>query len=210
MVLTCLRRSSVFSETAKLLEVIYRHDSAVQLSITVRVHAGYVQSPVGFRAQMLYGQHFEPGTTRVASWTQRFVNSSGSTGAAPGFSFNAKPSVNIRLDKTTGAGAQGGLVNRGIGGSGFVFQAGQPYIFELYSWSVKWAGGAAPAVVELRDFTAGTVLARADFTAGNGASAGQPGDSIWNYYNVTLTPSASTSCVSIPWDSDPTIDCGGA
>lgn len=28
------------------------------------------------------------------------------------------------------------------------------------------------------------------------------------HYNFTLVPSASTTCVGIPFGSDPTIDCG--
>jgi hypothetical protein len=32
---------------------------------------------------------------------------------------------------------------------------------------------------------------------------------VWTRYSFNVTPNASTACVSIPFGSDPAIDCGG-
>lgn len=161
---------------------------------------GFAQAPRGFYAEMVYGNLFDAGTESVPGWTSR-VDGQGSTGSATASSFSAKPSMNIVLQ----SGNQAAMVNRGIGGRGMYLQGAQPYTVQVWIWT----GGQTTAFVELRDFTAGangTSLARQEFTV---QSTGPDWGSTWIPYNLTLTPSAGTTCVSIPWGSDPTIDCGG-
>ena len=99
------------------------------------------------------------------------------------------------------SGGENGLKNRGIGGAGLYLEGGKPYTVSLFLWT----GGAPTAFVELFDFTTNTSLARQDFSV---QSAGPDWGSLWVRYNFTLTPSAGTQCVGIPFNSDPTIDCG--
>jgi hypothetical protein len=161
---------------------------------------GFAQAPLGFYAEMLYGRMYDLGTEAVPSWTTR-IEGQGSAAMAPYTSFSAKPSMGLNLQN----GTQAAMVNRGIGGRGLYLQAGKPYTIEVWIWS----GNQPTAFVELRDFTAGvngTSLARQEFAV---VSTGPPWGTTWIKYNIILTPSASTTCVSIPWGSDPTIDCGG-
>ena len=99
-------------------------------------------------------------------------------------------------------GGENGLKNRGIGGAGLYLEGGKPYTVSLFLWT----GNSPTAFVELYDFTTNTSLARHDFTL---QSAGPDWGSLWFNYNFTLTPSAGTQCVGIPFNSDPSIDCGG-
>ena len=171
---------------------------------------GYMQSPRGFYANLIYGAQFEAGTEGIPAWNYaaRGDASGGGMSVMSGFPFNGKPSLNIHMGHSP-ATAQAGAVNRGIGNVGFIFEANRPYVFETFVWTANWTGGAALAFAELRDYTTNASLARVDFWAGQNASAGRPGDSTFTYYNITLVPSASTTCQDVAWGSDPTISCGG-
>jgi len=114
-------------------------------------------------------------------------------------SFSGKPSMGFFISHS---GGESGLRNRGIGGAGLSLEGGKPYTVSLYLWT----GNAPTAFVELYDYTTNTSLARQDFSV---QSAGPDWGSLWVAYNFTLTPSASTACVGIPFGSDPAIDCGG-
>ena len=163
---------------------------------------GFAETPRGFTANLLYASSFEAGTCAVPAWTEYAAGgAAGSAAAASETAFNAKPSLGVRFAK--GAGTEYGVRNRGLCGAGFALTAGAPYEIEIWVWS----GGTPSAFVELRDFVAGTVLARADFTV---QSTGPSWGSTWIRYNFTLTPSAGTTCAGIPFGSDPAIDCGDA
>ncbi len=165
---------------------------------------GFAQAPRGFYANLVYGASFEKGTCSVDSWSQRVTNgASGGTGSTDDCAFSGKGSMDFNYGTPApSGGAQVGLVNRGMCGSGMVFEGGKPYIVDVWVWS----GGQPTAFVELLDFTTNTSLARQDFQV---VSTGPDWGSTWIHYNFTLTPSASTTCTGIPFGSDPTIDCGG-
>ena len=160
---------------------------------------GFSQAPRGFTSNLIYGSSFEAGTEAVPSWTQYSRNSSDAAPVSTDFaSFSSRPSMSFTLSAD---GGDNGLRNRGLGGAGLFLVGGNTYDVEVYIWS-----GATPqAFIELADFTTNTSLARVDFPL---VSTGPDWGSVWVRYNFTLTPSASTSCVSIPYGSDPTIDCG--
>ena len=107
--------------------------------------------------------------------------------------------MSFSLDSDSG---ESGLRNRGIGGEGLALEGGKPYTVSLFLWS----GGTPSAFVELFDTASNTSLARADFAA---VTTGPDWGSTWQQFNFTLTPSAGTQCVGIPFGSDPAIDCGG-
>lgn len=156
-----------------------------------------MQAPRGFYANMVYGSAFEAGTCSVPAWTS--YGSDGWNALATESSFATQPSMGLGLNN--GAKTEYGVMNKGLCGAGMVLEANQPYNVELFVWT----GGNAAMFVQLMDTTTNTVLARQDFTA---TSTGPSWGSTWIKYNLTLTPNASTSCSSIPFGSDPTIDCG--
>lgn len=161
---------------------------------------GFEQAPRGFSANLIYGSSFEDGTQAVPGWTPYSRNS---TDPVPAYvdstSFSGKPSMAFSISH---AGGENGLKNRGIGGAGLYLEGGKPYTVSLFMWT----GNSPTAFVELYDFTTNTSLARADFAV---QSAGPDWGSLWMQYNFTLTPTIGTTCVGIPFGSDPSIDCGG-
>jgi hypothetical protein len=164
---------------------------------------GFAQTPRSFYAGLVYGNSFNSGTISVPSWTTRLSGGAqGSTGLATASSFASKPSMDVNYATPAVANGQVGLVNRGIGYAGFSLVANQPYEVEVW----VWAGDSATAFVELRDYTTNVSLARQDFAV---QSTGPDWGSTWFRYNITLVPTAGTTCVGIPFGSDPTIDCGG-
>ena len=165
---------------------------------------GFAQAPRGFFAEMVYGTSFEYGTQAVGAWQPFFINSSAPVPKTTAYtSFSGRPSLAIEPDTPY---ATVGMANRGIGGAGLVFEAGQSYQAEIWVWTGAGAGNEPMAYFELADFTNGNAsLARVDFKL---ISTGPPWGTDWFRFNATLTPSASTTCVGIPFNSDPTIDCG--
>lgn len=97
-----------------------------------------------------------------------------------------------------------GLANRGLGNHGFALQANQEY--EGYFLAIGLPGTTVDIIVRFVDTNTGAVLASQTipFTAGSNVPA--YGD--WSQVNFTLTPNASTNCVGIAPDSDPTVTCG--
>ena len=162
---------------------------------------GFSQAPRGFSANLVYGSSFEKGTQNVPGWTP-FASGAASSAQPPELadscSFNAKSSMSFTLPS---GGGELGLRNRGIGGAGLFLEGGKPYSVSLFVWS----GNSPTAFVELFDFTTNTSLARQDFKV---ISTGPDWGSTWIRYNFTLTPVSGTTCVGIPFGSDPTIDCG--
>lgn len=164
---------------------------------------GFAQTPQGFSGNLVYGAAFGPGTEGTKPWSSRITgnqSSHPSVGIARGTSFAGQWSMSLY----GGDGqAEVALVTRGIGGSGFSLEAGKPYTFAAWVWK----SSTTTMFAELRDFTTNTSLARVTFDV---VGDGPPWGATWQRYNVTLTPSAATTCVGIPFGSDPTIDCGGA
>ena len=166
---------------------------------------GFAQAPRGFYAEMVYGTSFDFGTQRVSAWHPFWINSSAAAPLMTDYtSFSARPTLGLALDHDF---ATLGMANRGIGNAGLFLEAGKPYTVEFWAWCGAGAGNEPTVYVELVDFTNGNAsLARADFKL---VSTGPPWGTNWVHFNATLTPSAGTQCVGIPFDSDPSIDCGG-
>ena len=163
---------------------------------------GFANAVAGFNANLAYASSFENGALAVPAWTPRqSAGANANIGIARGTAFSTKPSMGVSMPNTAPPAAYGAVVNRGPGGVGIVFEAGKPYSIEVFVWANKDSGVFA----ELRDFAADASLARVDWTA---TASGPAWGSTWIRYNFTLTPVAGTTCVSIPFGSDPTIDCG--
>lgn len=163
---------------------------------------GYAQAPRGFTANLMYDSSFETGTISVPSWRQFTSDGANAAiGLSTSITFSSKASMGISLPGDAPSGAYAGVANRGIGSSGLFLQAGKEYLFETF----MWAGQGDTAFVELHDFTSNTVLASQTFQV---VSTGPAWGSTWIHYNFSFTPSQNTSCESIPFGSDPTIDCG--
>ena len=98
----------------------------------------------------------------------------------------------------------GGLSNRGMGNAGMVFEAGKPY--EGFIWAGAAGASGVSVTVSLEDYTVtpNKVLAMQTFTVQ--PTTGK--NTTFQRYDFTLTPEASTSCVQIPYRSDPSILCG--
>ena len=94
----------------------------------------------------------------------------------------------------------GGLSNRGLGNAGMVFEGGKPY--EGFLWAAAASASPVLVVVSLEDYTATPKRVLATQTLKVQAGPG------FKRYNFTLTPSASTRCIDIPYRSDPLILCG--
>jgi hypothetical protein len=165
---------------------------------------GFAQAPRGFYSEMVYGTSFDAGTQAVPAWHPFWLNSSAAPPKLTAYtSFSARPTLALALDHD---GATLGMANRGIGNAGLFLQAGKPYSVEFWAWCGAGAGNEPTVYVELVDFTDGNAsLARADLKL---VSTGPPWGTNWFRFNATLTPSAGTQCVGIPFGSDPTIDCG--
>ena len=167
---------------------------------------GFAQAPQGFSANMLYASSFGPGTEGTPPWTARIgaggAAAHASVGVARSTSFAGKDSMSLYGGDGTAA-VDVALVSRGIGGSGLSLRAGKPYSFEAWVWRAS----TTTMFAELRDFTTNASLARATFDV---VGTGPPWGATWSKYNVTLTPTAGTTCEGIPFGSDSTIDCGGA
>jgi hypothetical protein len=165
---------------------------------------GFAQAPRGFYAEMIYGNCFDKGTQGVSAWSPFRINSSAPDPALTDYTaFSGKSSLGIELDHDF---ATLGMINRGIGNAGLVFEANQPYEASVFIWCGAGAGNEPNVYMEMVDYTQGNLsLARVDFKI---VSTGPPWGTNWVQYNFTLTPSASTTCVGIPFDSDPLIDCG--
>jgi hypothetical protein len=170
-------------------------------------------------ANLLYGSSFEPRPligNLSSSWVvpqvlPSWVASSlpaNATGEAntlafytTGITFMAHGSMSLTVSAGSPNGTASLVSTRGLGNAGFSLLANQPYEVSLWARSITDQPNAA--YVELRDYTTGASLARADLTVSGNYSVDQD----WLLYTVTLTPSQSTSCVDAGYD-DPEVDCG--
>lgn len=134
----------------------------------------------------------------MVSCLQGINGAIGLDGSAP---LQAFPSLKIIYE--SGSGVYG-LGNRGLGNHGLVLEANQEY--EGYFLAIGQPGTTVDIAVRFVDTITGDVLASQTlpFTAG----AGTPGYGAWAQVNFTLTPTASTTCVGIEPNSDPTVECG--
>ena len=177
--------------------------------------SGYEHQARGFYAQMLVPDSFNAtGFTDAPHWGGNASTDGSFSSARVGWNveksvpsvafvhgtdeasrFHGVPSERLVL---TGKGS-GGLSNRGLANAGMVFEVGKPY--DGFIWAAATAASSVLVTVSLEDYTTTPkrVLATQTFTV-LGTSFGR--------YNFTLTPSASTSCVDIPYRSDPLILCG--
>jgi hypothetical protein len=195
---------------ARAASFLVNASSVVQPLVSPRIMGchhdyGFAQAPRGFYAELVYGTSFDAGTQKVPAWHPFFLNSSAAAPAMTAYtSFSARPTLALALDHD---GATVGMANRGIGNAGLFLEAGKPYTFEFWAWCGAGAGNEPTVYVELVDYTSGNAsLARVDVKL---VSEGPPWGTDWHRFNGTLTPSAGTSCVGIPFGSDPAIDCGG-
>ena len=58
-----------------------------------------------------------------------------SSGFSAGTAFSSRPSMSLSLPSDAPAGAQAGLVNRGIGYAGLSLEGGKPYSFGVWLWT---------------------------------------------------------------------------
>ena len=176
---------------------------------------GYVHQARGFYAQMIVPDSMNAtGFTPAPHWGGNASTDGSFSSARVGWNVEmSAPSVafthgtdeasrfhgvaSARLS-LTGKGS-GGLSNRGLGNAGMVFEGGKPY--QGFLWAAAASASSVVVTVSLEDYTTTPkkVLATQTFTVQT---------SNFERYNFTLTPSASTGCIDIPYRSDPLILCG--
>jgi hypothetical protein len=167
------------------------------------IDPGYENEPVGYRANLIYGEAFEgaPSTNGPSSWNS--VASGGTAGSSasdPSTPFGAKglPSMKVTITTPAGTGVVGAS-NRGLGNSGYFLSGGKDYVGFCF---VKVPAGSGPVILvaQFNDYTGAGVLASVSQAVSPAA------DGSWVRVNFTLTPSASTTCVGVT--SDPDVNCG--
>ena len=166
---------------------------------------GYVQTPRAFTSNLVYGSSFETGTFAVPSWTTALAGPPGTAASvgATAVLFNDRPTMSVTVPAGAPGDAQAAAVNRGMARAGFYLQAGLPYDVTVYA-AAGAAGTTTTLFAELRDGAANASLARVEWTLAAGAAG------VFAAYNATLTPTAGTSCPTIGYGSDATVDCGSA
>ena len=161
------------------------------------IDPGYTQQPRGWYSQLIYGESFEAGTTKVFAWNDITTSGVGSAAldkTVTGFNPNlATPALKVTFTSGTGVA---GWSNRGIGNEGMSLLGGKPY--EGFTWVLAPTGGAL--YVAVNNHVTGQVL--------DSKSIPLNASSTWQRVDFVLTPSADTSCVTIARGSDPTVDCG--
>ena len=158
---------------------------------------GYTQDPLGWTANLVYGQAFEKSpSSKIYAWND--VSSPGVTATvALDPAVHVNPSVALPALSVAFASGSGiaGWSNRGIGNEGLSIQA-LPY----EGYVLVLAPQAVTLYVGLHDRDAKTVLDSASI-----AVAGAPG---WQQVPFALSPAAPAACGSIVPGSDTTVDCG--
>ena len=109
--------------------------------------------------------------------------------------FHGVPSERLTLANGPGSGS---VNNRGLGNGGMVFEAGKEYEGFIFAAA---SAATATLVVKLEDYVTKKVLAQQVLSI-------QPHGGAFNRYNFSLTPSASTGCMDINAQDEPSISCG--
>jgi len=158
---------------------------------------GYTQEPRGWYSQLVYGESFEQGTTKVFAW-----NDITSSNVVATVQLDSNVNVNpnrivpsLSITYTSGNGVAG-WANRGIGNEGMYIVGGQLYD----GYVIVLAPQGASLFVGVNDYTQNSMLASTTINV--------PASSSWQQVNFTLTPSAGTVCTGITPGSNPKIDCG--
>lgn len=156
---------------------------------------GYAHAGRGFYSQMVYGEIFEPTPLKVDSWTDVISGTAtGGTFLDSTLTFNGNPTLAIVFNGT-GSGTVG-RANRGLGNAGMTWVGGKGYSGYIYM--------SAPAGTSITIALVDTVTGSVQDTS----TVISPPGGAFNRYDFTLGPGSNTTCVSIPANSDPTIDCG--
>jgi hypothetical protein len=157
---------------------------------------GYTQEPLGWNADLIYGNAFQPSpASSVFAWNALAPASAQGACALTGAAMNPNRAVPSLACTYAGGSGLLGMANRGIGNEGFAFAA-QPY----EGFLVVLAPAAVNVTVALADRDSGSVLAS--------ASVPVPGAGGWQRVAFSLTPAAATACQGIAPGSDASIDCG--
>ena len=158
---------------------------------------GYTNEPLGWTANLVYGQSFESSpASKISAWndvTSPTVTATVALDAA----VHVNPSVaapSLSVTFTSGSGVAG-WSNRGIGNEGLSIQA-LPY----EGYVLVLAPAAVTLYVGIHDRDAKTVL--------DSASIAVSGSAEWQQVRFTLSPAAPAACGSIAPGSDATVDCG--
>ena len=158
---------------------------------------GYTNDPLGWTANLVYGQAFEDSpASRVFAWNDV---TSPSVVASVGLdaTVNVNPSKvlpSLSVNFTSGSGVAG-WSNRGIGNEGLYFQA-LPY----EGYVIVLAPNPVTLYVGLHDRDAKTVL--------DSQSIAVAGSAAWQQVPFRLAPGTAAPCGSIAPGSDATVDCG--
>ena len=159
---------------------------------------GYTQDPLGWTANLVYGQAFEGSpASKISAW-----NDATSAGVVATVALDAAVHVNpsapafpsLSVVFTSGSGVAG-RSNRGIGNEGLSIQA-RPY----EGYVIVLAPAAVTLYVGLHDRDAKTVL--------DSQSIAVAGSADWQQVFFALSPGTAAPCGSIVPGSDATVDCG--
>ena len=158
---------------------------------------GYTQEPLGWNADIVYGNAFQPSpASKISAWND--VSASTATGACaltgPPMNPN-RPVPSLACTYTSGSGFLG-FSNRGVGNEGFAFQSGRDY----EGYLVVLAPTPTTLTVSLNDRDAGTQLAVATLAV--------PASAAWQRVPFSLVAAGGAACTGIAPGSDATIDCG--
>eukprot|EP00326_Haptolina_ericina_P017005 CAMPEP_0181188938 /NCGR_PEP_ID=MMETSP1096-20121128/11393_1 /TAXON_ID=156174 ORGANISM="Chrysochromulina ericina, Strain CCMP281" /NCGR_SAMPLE_ID=MMETSP1096 /ASSEMBLY_ACC=CAM_ASM_000453 /LENGTH=186 /DNA_ID=CAMNT_0023278053 /DNA_START=333 /DNA_END=893 /DNA_ORIENTATION=- len=157
---------------------------------------GFTQASRGFHANLVMGasptlcSSCEANPYKVPLWSPR--PSAAAAKIDTGCAFATKPS--LRLTAIAGSGAAA-VANRGLGSAGFVLEAHKPYEFSAFIYR----SCGCNVSIELRDSTTNTTLAQAlvHITPVMPPPEGPGWYATWEQINVTLVPTAATTCEAI-------------
>ena len=168
---------------------------------------GYVQEPLGWNADLIYGNAFQPSpASTIPAWNALAPATAAGSCALTGAAMNPNRAVPSLACAYTGGTGLLGMANRGIGNEGFALAAQ-----EYEGYLVVLAPAAVNVTVVLADRGSGgggggggggVVLAS--------ASLAVPASPDWQRVPFSLMPSAATACQGIAPGSDASIDCGRA
>jgi hypothetical protein len=159
---------------------------------------GFGNDPMAWTANLIYGQGFINGPTRLPAWYDETTAGSAELDSTVVMNPNVKGGAPTLRLNTAGQPGVAGWANRGIGAEGLVFEGGKDYEGYVMVFSPT---SPTTLVIAIKDRTSNATLASTSIPV-----AASPA---WQKVSFSgLTPSASTGCVGIPFGSDPTVDCG--